>query len=85
MEMKYEGEFMDYQIYRNSDGFLEAWRSKGSNIIRAKDGHILNASDLTRVVTRATKLKDLSLYLKKRPRLVKKYDPYKDVNQTKIV
>jgi hypothetical protein len=88
MALEYVGDSNGYTVYRNSDGFLEGYKSivpgKDKGVKHVFKGSIINAIDSKRAVTTVTTLEEFSAQIKiKRPR-IKSYDPYKDPNQLQI-
>lgn len=69
-----------YHVCRNNDGFLELWRGKRDIDKKTKKG-----AEHDRIITTCREPEELSAYLnppskKKR----KRYNPYRDPNQTRI-
>lgn len=68
-DMEYMGEWKNFQIYKNSDGFIECFRSIGRNMTRTNGGRggLVGATDLKRVITNVRTISQLPSFFKKKP------------------
>lgn len=81
--MEYITEEAGYRIFKNSDGFLEGFRSTGVTQ-KGDNKNYAIANGLNRVVTTATTVKDFLEQIKRKAIRAPKYDPYKDDNQKQL-
>jgi hypothetical protein len=82
--MEFLGKHMGYQLYRNSEGNIEGYKSIG---LQNTDSYSRPAKDLKRFVTHAKTIAEFLAVVAakektKKPKI--SYDPYKDEKQTKL-
>lgn len=81
--MEHLGEYGDYQLYRNSEGEIEGWRS--IDLAETEKGYCRTAKDIKRIVTHATTVEGFVAHIEsKEPKRKNSYNPYKDKEQTKL-
>ena len=82
-EIEHLGEYGGYQLYRNSEGCIEGWRSV--DLIKTETGYNRTAKDIKRIVTHATTIEEFIVHLdSKEPKRKESYNPYEDKSQTKL-
>jgi hypothetical protein len=82
--MEYLGEHFDYQLFRNSDGEIEGYKSIG---LENSTSYCRVAKDLKRVVTHTKTIAEFIEHITAKNKLAKpkkKYNPHKDENQHKL-
>lgn len=81
-EMILLGQYYGYQLYRNSDGFIEGYKSVG--LVEIVGVYCRPAKDLIRIVTNVTEITDFPQFIEKHKPKVQKYNPNKDEKQIKL-
>jgi hypothetical protein len=85
-DMEHLGEHYGYQLYRNSEGFIEGYKSIGLIDTGAAGGKYScrPADELIRVVSHATTIDEFKAYITRYEKRAAKYNPYKDAAQAKL-
>jgi len=87
-DMEYLGQFAGYQCWKNSEGFIEGYKSIGLENVGGKYCRL--AKDMKRLVTKTTTIPEfvdavIAMEAKaKTDKKEKKYDPNKIENQLKL-
>lgn len=80
--MEYLGDYNKWQVHKNSEGFLELFKSIGINKeLTSTRSIVANQGD--RIVTNVKSIAELASFFRKKKK-EKKYNPYADPNQLKI-
>jgi hypothetical protein len=79
--MVYLGKHFNYQLYRNSEGYIEGYKS--INLIDT-NSYCNAAKSLIRIVTNTKEIDEFPKFINRITEKKAKYNPYKDPNQQKL-